>query len=92
MEDQIDWAYLLKNTDGYSGADIANVCREAALMQFRKILQENSNNEDVLNRQSQIEAQISMEDFKNALKNISKSVSNEFLERYKKWMLEFGSK
>lgn len=35
-EENIDWEVLVKKTEGYSGADISNVCREAAMMPMRK--------------------------------------------------------
>ena len=38
--DDIDWEKLVEMTDGYSGADLANVCREAALMPLRRKLSE----------------------------------------------------
>ena len=38
VEDNIDWDKLVKITEGYSGADIANVCREAAYMPMRRKL------------------------------------------------------
>jgi katanin p60 ATPase-containing subunit A1 len=38
MSENIDWEYLNKITEGYSGADISNVCREAAMMPMRKKL------------------------------------------------------
>jgi len=90
-DDSIKWETLLKSTDGYSGADIANVCREAALMPIRKMMLENTNIEEIVAKQSQIDIPITMEDFTKALKNISKSVSTEFLTRYEKWMKEFGA-
>jgi katanin p60 ATPase-containing subunit A1 len=38
MAEDIDWLALIKITDGYSGADISNVCREAAMMPMRRKL------------------------------------------------------
>ncbi len=36
VEDELDTAFLAKQTPGFSGADIANVCNEAALIAARK--------------------------------------------------------
>jgi len=38
MDDNIDWEKLVKATEGFSGADIANICREAALFPMRRLL------------------------------------------------------
>lgn len=38
MDDNIDWDKLVKATEGFSGADIANICREAALFPMRRLL------------------------------------------------------
>jgi katanin p60 ATPase-containing subunit A1 len=96
IKDDVDWKELVKSTDGYSGADIANVCREAALMQMRRRLLMNKGG-DILelinnpNLQSELEAPISREDFISAINNISKSVSVKDLERYETWTSEFKS-
>jgi katanin p60 ATPase-containing subunit A1 len=91
IDEKVDWETLVKLTDGYSGADLANVCREASLMPFRKLLSEHSNMEDIVSRQSQINIPLTMDYFTQALKNISKSVSTEFLHKYQKWMKDFGA-
>lgn len=38
LAEDIDWDRLVKITDGYSGADLSNVCRDAAMMPMRKKL------------------------------------------------------
>ena len=64
-------------------------------MQMRRKLQNNSG--DILNLinnpnfQKDLNAPITMNDFKQALQNISKSVSKLDLEAYVKWTNEFKS-
>jgi katanin p60 ATPase-containing subunit A1 len=58
-------------TDGYSGADISNVCRDAAMMPMRKKLQ--SSAFDIMNIgsiQNEIDLPLTMSDFLEAIKNI----------------------
>ena len=92
----INYDKLVKMTDGYSGADITNVCREASFMPMRRELIANKGRriEDLVNDQSfreKIRAPIGMADFEKAIGNISKSVSVKDLEVYSKWTKEFAS-
>ncbi len=68
---------LVKKTKGYSGADITNVCRDAAMMPMRKKILEGKLSFDQIKslKQEEIDIPITMQDFLEALKNISKSVS-----------------
>ena len=38
MDSSVELEEIVKNTEGFSGADIANFCREAAYMPMRKKL------------------------------------------------------
>lgn len=93
--DDIDWDYLVAKSNGYSGADIAGVCRDAAMMPMRKKLAEIRSkgiNADVIAKiKGEINIPVTMDDLKDALNNVSKSVSNDDLGRYDEWMREFGS-
>ncbi len=40
MSEDLNWVKMIEETDGYSGADIANVCRDAAMMPLRRKLAE----------------------------------------------------
>jgi len=95
LHENVDIKKLVASTGGYSGADIANVCREAALMDMRKKLLNNQGDfMDLMkdtNFKKELKAPINMDDFENALKNISKSVSNVDLQVYDKWTAEFKS-
>jgi len=73
----VDFNQLVKKTKGYSGADISNVCREAAMMPMRKKLLEGklSITELAALKQEELDIPITMKDFGEALKNIQKSVS-----------------
>lgn len=94
-EENINLKNLISKTEGYSGADIANVCREASLMNMRRRLF--NLQEDIMELigktgfRNDIEAPISENDLLDAIKNISKSVSNEDLKRFEEWTNEFKS-
>lgn len=40
LSEDFDIKYIVKHTDGYSGADISGLCREAAYMPMRRKLKE----------------------------------------------------
>ena len=88
----VDWPTLVSLTEGYSGADISNVCRDAAMMPMRrKMLSSHFDINNLQNMQEEIDVPLTMEDFLEALKNISKSVSKDQLIAYAEWMKQFGS-
>jgi katanin p60 ATPase-containing subunit A1 len=94
LAEDFDVSKLLKKLKGYSGADIANVCREAAMMPMRKKIAEGklSITEIANSQQGELsDIPICMDDFLHAIKNIQKSVSNDLLQQYADWMKEFGS-
>ena len=96
VDKNINYDKLVKDTEGYSGADICNVCREASFMPMRRELLANRGRrvEDLVNDpefKAKIRAPIVMNDLMKAIDNISKSVSQKDLEAYDKWTKEFSS-
>ena len=96
IDKNIDSKELVNLTKGYSGADISNVCRDAALMPLRRELKANKNRnvEDLVNDKefrTRIRAPITMDDFRQACKNINKATSEKDLEQFTNWTKEFAS-
>ena len=96
LENDAELQGIVSKTQGYSGADIASLCRDAAMMPMRRNLMTMRNkggiNADLVAKMKEdVDVPISANDFKEALKNTSKSVSDTDLENYKKWMDTFGS-
>lgn len=96
VSEDVDWEKVVKATDGYSGSDIANVCREAALMQMRRKLL-NNRGQDLMSLindpkfQQELEAPITMEDIITSIGNISKTVSPNDLKKYALWGEQYKS-
>ncbi|KAH0622374.1 hypothetical protein JD844_024630 [Phrynosoma platyrhinos] len=91
LADDVDLATIAQNMDGYSGADITNVCRDASLMAMRRRI-EGLTPEEIRNlSRDEMHMPTTMEDFEMALKKVSKSVSAVDIEKYEKWIFEFGS-
>ena len=93
-QEGVDWDFLVSKCEGYSGADIANVCRDAAMMPMRKRLLSGNfgfNLEEIQKLEREVEVPLSMQDFLVAFKNIQKSVAADSLKMYQEWMKEFGA-
>uniref|UniRef100_A0A147A8A7 Katanin p60 ATPase-containing subunit A1 n=1 Tax=Fundulus heteroclitus TaxID=8078 RepID=A0A147A8A7_FUNHE len=82
---------IAEKIEGYSGADITNVCRDASMMAMRRRIQGLSPEEIRALSKDELQMPVTMEDFTLTLKKISKSVSAGDLEKYEAWMAEFGS-
>jgi len=93
LNSDVDFDSLVAKTDGYSGADISNVCREAAMMPMRrKLMSASFNMENLKNHQEDIEMPLTQADFMEALNNISRSVSQDQLKEFSDWMDEYGAR
>ncbi|KAA8583224.1 hypothetical protein FQN60_015770 [Etheostoma spectabile] len=87
----VDLDKISEQMEGYSGADITNVCRDASLMAMRRRI-EGLTPEEIRNiSRDEMHMPTTMEDFESSLKKVSKSVSASDLEKYEKWIEEFGS-
>ncbi|EEC00487.1 katanin, putative [Ixodes scapularis] len=88
---ELDVIAIAAKLDGYSGADITNVCRDASMMAMRRRIN-GLTPEEIRNlSKEELELPVSADDFQEAIRKINKSVSKEDLEKYEKWMAEFGS-
>ena len=93
MSSDVDIDQLCALTEGYSGADIHVVCREAAMMPMRKLLQQVQPLEiQAMRAAGQLQvANVVMQDFLHALENTMPSVNPDTIARYASWMATYGS-
>ena len=76
---------IVKATDGYSGADMSNLCRDAAIGPIRSL--DYSKIADVST--DDIRA-IHVGDFENSLRQVKASVSDQDLDLYRDWNERYG--
>lgn len=79
-----DMEWVCEKTAGYSGSDVDNLCREAALGPIRCI-------RDILNVTAADVRPINRADFEYALTQVRASVSQTDLSGYLDWNEKFGS-
>ncbi|EER08127.1 Katanin p60 ATPase-containing subunit A1, putative [Perkinsus marinus ATCC 50983] len=98
LASDVDFRRLVKRTEGYSGADICSVCREASMMNLRDRLRKartkgaTKGGLDVDRLRAEVEGRpVTMGNFEQAVKNVQKSVGTEDLRKFEDWMREFGS-
>jgi vacuolar protein-sorting-associated protein 4 len=82
-----DFIELAVRTDGYSGRDIANICREVIMLPVRELdmsgLLEDSEKEVKVR-------DITLKDFKKTLKKVKPMTHERLLRQYNDWAEEFG--
>ncbi len=82
-----DYVELGVRTEGYSGRDIANVCREVIMLPVRELdmggLLEGSDKEVKVR-------DINLKDFKKTIKKVKPMINKTILKQYNDWAEEFG--
>lgn len=82
-----DFIELAVRSEGYSGRDIANVCREVIMLPIRELdmagLLENSDQEVNVR-------DITLNDFKKTLKKVKPMTNKALMKQYNEWAQEFG--
>lgn len=83
--------FYSRKLSGYSGADITNVCRDASMMSMRRKIAGLRPSEIRNLDRDELDLPVTKQDFMEAITKCNKSVSKEDLDKYEKWMEEFGS-
>ena len=91
IHDNVKCDFIAKKLTGYSGADITNVCRDASMMSMRRKIAGLKPSEIRNLDRDELDLPVTKQDFLEAISKCNKSVSKEDLEKYEKWMEEFGS-
>lgn len=77
LNDNVDIPYLADVTHGYVGADLAALCREAAMNAIRKIMPEIDLESGHISPEIILDMKVSMDDFMGALSEIIPSTTRE---------------
>jgi len=87
LADDVSIEWLAEKTEGYSGADIEAVCREAGMLAIREAIKPGMSREEAKKVAEKI--RITRKHFEEALKKVRPSLTKEDIERYKKIVEEF---
>jgi len=94
LSDDLDIDWLATSAEGYSGADIHLLCREAAMMPMRRLLSvlQPAEMQAMRLRGELLIPKVTMDDFRHALQNTRPSVAQETTARYEVWEAEYGNR
>jgi katanin p60 ATPase-containing subunit A1 len=87
----MDVESLAEKTEGYSGADISLICRDASLMSMRRAIEGKTPDQIRNMPKEELEQPITLEDFTKSLNKTKPSVNPEDIKKFNKWSLEHGS-
>ncbi|USG99052.1 CDC48 family AAA ATPase [Thermococcus argininiproducens] len=84
LAEDVSLEELAKRTEGYTGADIEAVVREAALNAMRGAIVKGEISPNTRASDIRKRVKVTMKDFEEALKKVSPSISEETIEYYKR--------
>ncbi|UPR03853.1 ATPase-containing subunit A1 of katanin p60 [Chloropicon primus] len=91
VSSDLEMTNLANKLEGHSGDDITNVCRDASMNGMRRKIA-GKRPEEIKNMSSEDMAEpITMDDFLQATRRISPSVSKEDIKKHEQWRDEYGS-
>nr|XP_019066459.2 katanin p60 ATPase-containing subunit A1-like [Solanum lycopersicum] len=89
---EVDIEQVAQKTEGYSGDDLTNICRDASLNGMRqKIAGKTIHEIKNILKSEMLKIPVTMEDFLEAVDKIKPTVSSGDIQRHEKWYSEFGS-
>ncbi|PIO63569.1 hypothetical protein TELCIR_14826, partial [Teladorsagia circumcincta] len=91
IADDVDLETFAEQLEGYSGADITNVCRKAALMGVKRLTRMMSPAEIAKLSREEVDLPITWQDLQEAFNDTNPSVSDENIRQYIEWMEKYGS-
>lgn len=91
LASDIDLESFALKLQGYSGADITNICRDASLMGMRIRINGLTTEEIKKLNKEEMDIPVTRTDFDAALSKIKTTVNNKQLEKYETWMKESGA-
>lgn len=92
MSSDVDMDEIARRTEGYSGDDLTNVCRDASLNGMRRKIAGKTRDEiKSMSKDDISKDPVAMCDFEEAISKVQPSVSAADIERHEKWFSEFGS-
>ena len=87
LADDVNIEELAEKTEGYSGADIEAVCREAGMLAIREVLKPGMTREEA--KEAAKKLKIAKRHFEEALKKVKPSLTKEDVKKYEKMIEEF---
>jgi vacuolar protein-sorting-associated protein 4 len=82
-----DYAELAEMTQGYSGSDIANVCREVIMLPIREL---DKGGKITAEAEEIVVRDVTLEDFIKTLKKVKPIISEKEIQKYHEWFKQFG--
>ncbi|PAA52126.1 hypothetical protein BOX15_Mlig027903g2, partial [Macrostomum lignano] len=91
LDDDVDLSAIAAKLEGYSGSDIASVCRDASMESMRKAIR-GLTPDQIKQLGSELKGlKTSQADFDESISRVRKAVGEEDVKKYEEWTLMFGA-